>query len=403
MEESNTISDDAASIVSSISRACDLRTDALTSSNITVSSTSATAALATATIADSDGTSGDAAIDGAAEHRLGVDDKAVNLFLDLSAVFPFSGGTVSLACHPVEPRLFVSVQELGNVLAVSTADSSKVLSTLEVQPTFEDGPKSVAFDDSKNELVVVVDECLTRWREDQHSGWIQQGEALEMEDDFDSISVDACGRILLDLSPPCWLLPDGSLEKVPLAALPEEPPKAVDGDLDAVYRRQTWEATTVDLSNALMVCCRNGGIFFYSRDSKSAHYLPPGEKSAKELSLRKARLSRGIVVHMESELPEDGCCCTSPAGGMYVVGCVEDGSNEGNSDVDAGGLILWSFACGEVPTASKLRGFRKSPQQLDSIVADANGTLYLCVVEEWPDERAIYCVTPEQRSGETER
>jgi len=310
----------------------------------------------------------------------------VQLFLTLTDVAPVSGGTVALAGHPSKPHLFVSVLELGKVLVVST-ETSEIVSDLEVPEPFDEGPKGVAFDEAGDCLVLLVDDRITRWREQPL--WTELGSGQELSADCECVSVDGRGRILLDLSPPGWLLPGGTIEPVPFEALPEEPPKDVDGDLDAVYKRQTWEATTTDLSNALMVACKDGAIFVYARDTKSTHYLVPGEAHARELSVRRPRLSRGIVVHMESHLPEEGCCCTSPHGGMFVVGALGDEDTD-----DDGALAVWSFSPDKAPSITRLTGFRSRPAQLDAVATDAAGMLYLCVVKQWPDRRAIYRVAP---------
>lgn len=308
--------------------------------------------------------------------------RAVELFFALSDIESFSGGTVAIAAHPTDFSLAVSVLDLAKVLIVST-ETGEVTSTLEVPEPFEDGPKSVAFDATGGSLVLVIDDCVTRWQQGPY--WMEHGSRVKLAGDCECISVDACSRILLDCEPPCWLLPSGEFQVVPLEARPPEPPLADEGDTEALLAHQNWEATTTDLSTALVYACTDGSVCFYSRDSKSVHFLPVGrgENDLVELSVRRPRTSSGVVVHMESYLPEEGCCCVDGKS-IYVAGPVGD-------DLSSG-LAVWSFTFGKAPSVINLDGFRCCPAQLDSIAADGSGILYLCVVEEWPDRRAIYRV-----------
>lgn len=324
----------------------------------------------------------------------GINPPALKLCFDLSGTIPFSGGTVAIASHSNLPKLFVSVSELRKTFAVAV-DSGDVLSTLDIPESCEDGVKGVAFDPSDGSIVLLGDESITCWRDG--SPWEQVGEAVDISEDADGISVDRSGRILVDLSPPAWLTRREVWEYVPLPSLPEEPPRADDGDLDAIYKRQVWEATTVDLSNAVPVACADGGVFFYASDSKSAHYLASGASQAVELSRRRERRDavRGLVVHVESDLPEQGCCCTSANGAMFIVGTIPEDSRFFTEGTPEGTLGAWTFLRDAEPMFTRLTGFRTDPPaQLDCITADAVGTLYLCVVEKWPDRRAIYCLKP---------
>eukprot|EP00931_Biecheleriopsis_adriatica_P094238 TRINITY_DN67910_c0_g1_i1.p1 TRINITY_DN67910_c0_g1~~TRINITY_DN67910_c0_g1_i1.p1 ORF type:complete len:332 (-),score=49.86 TRINITY_DN67910_c0_g1_i1:15-1010(-) len=313
----------------------------------------------------------------------GINQAPVELLCCLTDVEPFEGGTVAIAAHPVEFKLAVCVSALAKVLLVST-ETGKLLSSFDAPEPFEDGPKSIAFDVASGDVVLVTDDYITRWKEEP--AWCQVGPQVELHGDCAGISVDSSSRVLVDSEEPCWLLPSGSTEKVPLETRPPEPPTAEDGDTEAMLRHQCWEATTIDLSSALMLACQDGSIYFYSRDSKSVHFLAAGQgkKHATELSVRRARTSHGVVVHMESELPEDGCCCVDSRGGMYVLGPIGEELSDG--------LALWYFLPGQAPSVKRLHGFRCCPVQLDAVAVDGCGFVYVCVVEAWPDERAVYRV-----------
>mmetsp|Transcript_95262 Transcript_95262/g.188775 ORF Transcript_95262/g.188775 Transcript_95262/m.188775 type:complete len:344 (+) Transcript_95262:36-1067(+) len=319
-------------------------------------------------------------------------ESEVNVFCELSDIEPFSGGTVTLAGHPSEPQVAVCIQQLGKILIVCTkTQTGQILSDAMVSEPFEDGPSKVAFNQTGDSLLVVLDNrlmCCT--------GACTWFEVFVQEEfiDCECLSVDGNGRVLIDAEPLSWLLPCGDgkcyeREIVDLDPLPPEPPKATDGEMNAVLRRATWEATTVNLASALALTLRSGAVFFYDRESRSAHYLEAGSTSADELSVRQVRSSQGQVVHMESDLPEDGCSCTSPNGGMFVVGI--DGTKDSE---DKCCVSVWSFSTSQLPVRTRLHGFRCRPAQLDAVAADTQGRLFLCVVEKWPDQRTIYCVTP---------
>merc|ERR1712039_77159 len=98
-------------------------------------------------------------------------------------------------------------------------------------------------------------------------------------------------------------------------------------------------------------------------DSKSAHYLSPGAPQAIELSKRRERRDavRGLVVHMESDLPEQGCCCTSTNGAMFIVGPIPEDSRYFTEDTLEGTLGAWTFFVDSEPVFTRLKGFRTEP------------------------------------------